>query len=567
MKDLYDENGVMTKFFVENLHEGVLTIPNGVKRIASLEGISGYSESIEEIKLPEGLRSIDDGVIKNLYKLQKISMPDSVVELGDGNFVGCSSLQKVRLSRNLKSITSEVRANLAESNITCLVIPDSAEISKSKPEFIESGRYYREYSKPKFNFDRIYYDNNEQVNNNYYTDKLGSSTYIKVDKHETTKCFKYEGKTEESTEKNKDENKQICMSDIKDLDKITRLNISSANIKKIGPFAVSQCPNLEEVFIDEGVVEIGPGAFAECDNLKRIHLPKSLKEVSDFAFYDCPSLEEIIIDGKSVKLGDFSFAKCSSLEKAVLPERVSNVGKCSFLECKKLKYIAGMENVDIIDQMAFARCEQLKISVPKKVTEIGDFAYAEAGRKNWEIPNIKDDALKDYSFNETMLIIPASCKKIGKYSFRNCKGIKLVHFNEGSKLKEIPEGTFKDCNLISFLDFPEGMSQIGNNAFKNCKEVEEVYFPESMEEIGEESFSGCKSLKMAMFKGHKKGEQIATGNSFEGCNNLQIINFSDLEFETKKIDGSNYDVAKKEKQNKFSLDNIKRAIQNSGRDR
>ncbi|MBR0490871.1 MAG: leucine-rich repeat domain-containing protein [Clostridia bacterium] len=567
-----DENGVITNFFAEDIHDGVYTIPKGAKRIASLKGINKYVGDIEEIVMPDGLRAIDDGVIRGLYNMKKMVMPDSVVELGDGNFADCYLLEKVRLSRNLKTITSEVRADLAESNVTCLIIPDSTQLIKSKPQFIKSGRNVDGFFNPKYNFDRIYYDNNEQLDNSYYIQGGGSSTYIKTDKHETTKCFKYEDKREENTEKNKDENRQICMSDIKDLDKITRLNISSSNIRKIGPFAVSQCPNLEEVFIEEGVTEIGPGAFAECENLKRIYLPKNIKEISDFAFYDCPSLEEIIIDGKSVKIGDFAFTKCSSLERAVLPERVSSVGKSSFYGCKNLKYTAGMENVDIIDQMAFAGCEQLKISIPNKIKEIGDFAYAEAGFKNWDIPNVEGDALKDYHFNETMVIVPSNCEKIGKYAFRNCKGIKMVHFNEGSKLTEIKEGTFENCNLISVLDFPEGMNLIGNKAFKNCKGVEEVYFPESIQEIGNEAFLGCKSLEKAIVKGHKKGEQIAMGNSFEGCNNLQTINFSNLEFETKMIGGEYCDVARKggtqnKGPKKFSIDSIIKAIENRGMER
>ena len=63
-----DENGVITNFFAEDLHDGVLTIPEGVQRITSLEGINRHSEAIEEIKLPDGLRIIDDGVIKYLSK-------------------------------------------------------------------------------------------------------------------------------------------------------------------------------------------------------------------------------------------------------------------------------------------------------------------------------------------------------------------------------------------------------------------------------------------------------------------------------------------------------------------
>ena len=62
------------------------------------------------------------------------------------------------------------------------------------------------------------------------------------------------------------------------------------------------------------------------------------------------------------------------------------------------------------------------------------------------------------------------------------------------------------------------------------------------------------------------------GNSFEGCNNLQTINFSNLEFETKMIGGEYCDVARKggtqnKGPKKFSIDSIIKAIENRGMER
>ena len=188
-----------------------------------------------------------------------------------------------------------------------------------------------------------------------------------------------------------------------------------------------------------------------------------------------------------------------------------------------------MKNVDKIDDYAFAECEQLKISIPHKIKEIGDCAYICSGMKNWSFKDVNNSDLIEYPFNETIIIIPSSLEKIGREAFNCCQGITQLYFNQGSKLKEIPFGAFHKCNLMSFIEFPDEMVKINDYAFAECKSLEEIYLPESIQEIGKQSFRNCKSLNLAMFKGKRKGEELSKPDAFDGCENLKILNFSDLE--------------------------------------
>ncbi|MBP3597756.1 MAG: leucine-rich repeat protein [Clostridia bacterium] len=545
-----DKNGVLKKFYSEFLIDNTFIIPEGVKRIEKLEGwynfyvkniAKGYRENseehyertkkfqIEEIEIPDSVLAIGEEVFVGFDFLKKVNMPDSIIELGKENFGRCFKLEKIRLSRNLKSIPNDVVESLRNSSLNCLILPDSI-------QEITGGYKFNNKSSYEFNKDTITYFSKKDICKLYDSINEGSSQQISVTEKEIFKYFSINGERIPKTEeKNTNVEKQITMSDIKDLDKRKKMIISSDNIKKIGSFALSQSPNLEEVYIEEGITEIGPGAFAECENLKKVHFPRSLRKISDYAFFDCNKLEEIKILSKSVTIGDFCFSNCNSLQFAELPKRVENVGRYAFCDCSKLKYVSGMNDVDKIEQSAFERCEQLKISLPQKIKEIGSWAYAKAGTKNWNFENINDDKIIDYPFNETIIIIPASLEKLGKGVFFGCKGITQLYFNQGSNLKEIPYAAFYECNLMSFVEFPDEMMKINDYAFAGCESLEEIYFPKEIQEIGKQSFSNCKALRLAMFKGGKKGEELAKADAFDGCENLKIINLSDLEFNTKKL--------------------------------
>ncbi len=584
-------NGVLNNFYTQFIVDNTLIIPKGVKRIEELRGLGDFLYNvdretekkwyeddntyeqrikkikikIENIEIPDSVVSIGDGVINDLRYLKKLYMPDSIIELGKNNFHRCGSLEKIRLSRNLKSINKDVVDGLRNSKIKCLILPDSIKEIEGGYSF-KDDRFY-DKTKGLINLDTITYCRQGNICRIYDSNENGTSQQISVTENKTFKYYSiHKERKEVQVEESKNTDKQITMSDVKNLDKKQKLVVSSDNIKKIGPFAFSQCPNLEEVYIEEGITEIGPGAFAECENLKKVHFPKSLKKISDYAFFDCDKLEELDINSKRVDLGDFCFGSCDTLQYAELPELVDSVGKNAFCECKKLKYVGGMKDVDIIDDFAFAFCDQLKISMPHKVKEIGVCAYINSGIKNWTFDDLEPDELSNYAFNETILLMPSSLEKIGSNAFKGCKGITQLHFNYGSKLKEIPDGAFYDCNMMSFIEFPDGMEKINDLAFGNCKLVEEIYLPDTIQDIGNKSFCNCKSLRLAMFKGNRRGQELAKPDAFDGCDNLEIVNFSDLEFNMKRIKGETFDVARKEKTNKtFSVEGVKNFLKNRNR--
>ena len=64
----------------------------------------------------------------------------------------------------------------------------------------------------------------------------------------------------------------------------------------------SECTQLKEVAINNGLQTIGIEAFAECKSLERIILPSTVTDIDHKAFFNCKSLREVVLNEKIQKI-------------------------------------------------------------------------------------------------------------------------------------------------------------------------------------------------------------------------------------------------------------------------
>ncbi|MCD8208385.1 MAG: leucine-rich repeat protein [Bacteroidales bacterium] len=129
-----------------------------------------------------------------------------------------------------------------------------------------------------------------------------------------------------------------------------------------------------------------------------------------------------------------------------------------------------------------------------------------------------DDIKKDFTEDDSADVSLSSPKKSTDYGLgfsvtngcsvwrcsRNSdEDIVIPEENNGSKVRWISEGAFKNLTKIRSVTIPEGVTFIGDEAFANCKSLRYVVIPGSVKYIGKRAFSKCSHLRYVFYGGEE----------------------------------------------------------------
>lgn len=113
-----------------------------------------------------------------------------------------------------------------------------------------------------------------------------------------------------------------------------------------------------------------------------------------------------------------------------------------------------------------------KITIPPFIKIIGNGSFKNC--KNLRYVNFNDNDTKlqiigENAFEGTSIMsisIPDNVIQIGKYSFSDCSNLKKVKISRNSKLREINKCAFSQSS-ISGIFIPSNVNKIGKKAFEN----------------------------------------------------------------------------------------------------
>ncbi len=92
--------------------------------------------------------------------------------------------------------------------------------------------------------------------------------------------------------------------------------------------------------------------------------------------------------------------------------------------------------------------------------------------------------------------INATCEIVGADSTSNLYFEEKIKYNENLyTVTQIADSIFINRNDIVTIHFPIGIKRIGKYAFRDCKGLTAINMPNSIEEIGPWAFWGCDSIK------------------------------------------------------------------------
>ena len=278
----------------------------------------------------------------------------------------------------------------------------------------------------------------------------------------------------------------------------------------IGKFSFAGCSALAQVTLPQGLTHIGDGAFASCSALKEIIIPTSVTTIGESAFGNCGNLLIGFVAGElpehldenwgrdipyylntigfetgedalyvvqtdgSVILGKYGGnAAVFTLPGEINGRKVTGIGKNAFKSKRGLTRIVISSGITYIDDYAFSDCWALaSVTLPDTLTSIGAYAFNGCS------------ALAEIQ-------CPDSLKTIGEHAFYYNSALSRVTLNRG--LISIEASTFEGCGKLEEIVFPDSLSEIGARAFNGCSSLKTIVLPDSLVTVGSRAFANCSS--------------------------------------------------------------------------
>ncbi len=211
------------------------------------------------------------------------------------------------------------------------------------------------------------------------------------------------------------------------------------------------------------------------------------------------------INGKSVTSVEANAFDSCGLQSITIPKGVTNIGEWAFRGCYRLESITIPESVADIGGHAFENCFSLtSVSLPESLTIINDHLFAACG------------SLKS-------ITIPDSVTTIGNYAFVSCQNLRSVTLSDN--LTTMGTYVFFDCGSLESITIPNGVTAIREGLFNSCGYLKSIIIPDSVTSIEKFVFNGCVCLEN--IKLPKNITYMKEEGTFLDCKSLESIAIPD----------------------------------------
>lgn len=312
-----------------------------------------------------------------------------------------------------------------------------------------------------------------------------------------------------------------------------------STVELIGERCFDGCRELSEIELPEGIKHIGRWAFRNASALKTISLPVSLESVGDEVFQGCTSLEHVDYHVPEAS-GRSLFQFCENIESVYLDNTVRFLPYALFSRCGNLKEVAGGENVEVISENAFYGCTQLKnFPFSQNLKVVGSMAFCASGLdQSLVLPESLDSigimAFDGCTLSEVVInhCIPhADPMAFGRCSARNGLVWNVSECEEsclegngfekviiGRDVVRLPQKFMSDAPVkIVKFEQPSRLREVGDRAFEKCRSLNEFVFPSTVERIGNYALAYCLSMMKIGFEGSDSGSLRSKGVSSESA--------------------------------------------------
>ena len=311
------------------------------------------------------------------------------------------------------------------------------------------------------------------------------------------------------------------------------------------------------------VTRIGDYAFADC-NLTSVTIPNFVTNISSKEpFFRCKELVAITVDAANPVYSSedgvlFDKAKTCLLRfpqgkvgSYVIPNSVTNIGPSAFWRRCGLSRVTVPAKVVNIEDWAFAECANLTgIYFTGNAPILGSAAlkdlsnatvYYRPGTTGWgkEFGG-RPTAVWDGETGETDDALPTEASAIspvakvqGPFTYTVANGaVTLVKYTgpggdvtipsaiNGLPVTGIGDRAFHGCGGLTSVTLPDSVTRIEPFAFGKCVSLTSAVIPSGMTSIGEWAFNGCGALTSAVIPA---GVSNIADRVFFGCSSLASV--------------------------------------------
>ncbi|MDR0632851.1 MAG: leucine-rich repeat domain-containing protein [Holosporales bacterium] len=325
--------------------------------------------------------------------------------------------------------------------------------------------------------------------------------------------------------------------------------IIPSTVTTIGSWAFCDCSNLTGVIIgnNSSLSEIEEGAFEDCKNIREIKLPSSVQKIGNGAFYGTNIELSIPADSILIPKGCTPQQKKEAMhtflsylfvnpegtyisDGNVILEEISPDSNGSIVKIGNDKWQLTDAatrtwecNQEVISLPIHTQENEIVVANPEKMQILdGNASFTVSLSGLDTIPSLVLWRSFSSSANKVRtVIVPTGVTAIGQEAFRSTD-IREVVFGEESRLAEIGEFAFKNCNALSNITLPPSVKSIDKEAFLGCTALQGMTIPSKVNHIGQRVFKDCTALETVTFEAGSKLQKIEE-EGFAGCTALRSI--------------------------------------------
>lgn len=475
---------------------------------------------LQEIVLPQSLKTIGKNAFYNNYYLQKIDIPAGVTEIGRGAFAKCQNLSDITIRGESTLLhggafgeksgysVGAFAGKLSELHQQWLYDDSASDF------FIWQGQLldYRGTSKMPVIPDTV--------------KVIGAAAFWRSD---------ITGVTIPSSVK------LIGASAFYECTSLTSVDIPGS-VERIDNNAFCDCTGMTSVKLNKGLKVIGEGGFNDCDGLTSLVLPEGLTTLEERAFYDCENIESFTFPKSLTDMEDSSIYTSKWYEG--LADGTELYCGSVFLGCKGQKYPSkltvrpGTKTVLINDYDGLSGVNELilpdgleslsitegggsiaKLTVPESVHYINlrKFAHLTDLKlpttavleescfsgcyqiKNLTIPK-GNTTLKGLTVGRTAhVVLPDDVLEVrGQISngdtFNNNDGNSYLKSIDLKNVRILTDGALSDCVALESVTLPDSLITLGGGVFSGCARLRSIKGGKNVRQIGDGCFGGCAVL-------------------------------------------------------------------------